>query len=128
MPIKQYVYVDGGDTTIHVSYDTDRETLQLYGVHNTAPLLLQNAAERKDPSNGFTRSREGACGRKIASIDPIVYRSWQQEFERIGGKRQADWVPDWRRFVMKKLAENPQYYTVDKLVSHNANEGSIIVK
>lgn len=127
MPLKQYAYVDG-DTTIHIRHDTDRGELHMFGVQNTAPLLLQNAQERKDPSNGFSRERQGAMGRKIASVDPVVYRTWQMEFEKTGGKNQGNWVPDWRTFLRKKLSENPQYYTVENLVTHNANDAHIVVK
>lgn len=128
MPIERYMYVDGSDTTVHVAYDPAKETIHMQTVHNSAPLVLQNAEERKDPRNGFSDSRQGACARKIASVDSVVYRQWQKEFERIGGKKQGDWVPDWRKFLQAKLAMNPQFMTVEKMVSHNVNEGRIIVK
>jgi len=127
MPLKQYAYVDG-DTTIHIRYDTVTEEMHMFGVQNTAPLLLQNAAERKDPSNGFSNDRQGATGRKIASVDPVVYRLWQVEFEKAGGKSQGNWTADWRAFLHKKLSENPQYYTVENLVTKNANDGHIVIK
>jgi hypothetical protein len=97
-------------------------------VHNSAPLVLQNAEDRKDPQNGFSSSRQGACARRIASVDSVVYRHWQKEFEQLGGKKQDDWVPDWRRFLKAKLEANPQFMTVEKMVSHSANDGRIIVK
>ncbi len=92
-------------------------------------VIADNIQAQKDPCNGFTRSREGAVGRKIASIPTSVFRSWQAEFERREGpKGHGDWVPDWKVFLRAKIDAHPEYRTVDKLLHVTPNASSVIVK
>lgn len=123
----QRVYNDG-DVTWYTEYDTLKKTLHMYGVRDLREHFASNAEERKDPNNGFSYSREGGLARKIASVDTIVYREWQREFERIGGKQQANWTADWRKFLMRKLAENPQHYTVERLKNEASDAGHVFIR
>lgn len=123
----QRVYSDG-DVTWYTEYDPLKKTLNLYGVKDMREHYAYTALSRKDPKNGFSHSREGAFARKIAAVDVNDYRSWQREFERIGGKQQARWVEDWQKFLKRKLEANPRNLTVDRLVSKNANDGHVIVR
>lgn len=123
----QRAYVDG-DTTWYADYDEKKRTLNLYGVKDLGYIFKANAEARKDPNNGFSKSREGALARKVASVDMDVYRSWQIEFEKMGGKKQDKWVEDWNKFYDKKLRENPCFYTVDALRHFGPSDGHIIVK
>jgi hypothetical protein len=87
-------------------------------------VLLQNRDEQKREQ----KIREGALGRKIGSIPSSVYRTWQMEFERIGGKSQDDWTGDWRVFLWRKLEMNPEYRTVARLKTQGPADGHILVK
>lgn len=123
----QRIYHDG-DVTWFTEYDPLKKTLNLYGVKDMREHYAYTAFSRKDPANGFSQSREGAFGRKIAAVDVNDYRSWQREFERIGGKQQDRWVEDWQKFLKKKLAADPRNLTVDKLVNKSANDGHVVIR
>ena len=71
---------------------------------------------------------EGAMGRKIASIPTSVFRSWQEEFEKQGGKKQDNWTHDWKSFLWRKIQEHPQFRTVDKLLHVGPADGHVFVR
>lgn len=87
--------------------------------------IAQNLLEQKNPQ----KSKEGAFGRKIASIPITVYRQWQKEFDQTGARTDGGkWGNDWKKFLRKKISENPQFRTVDKLLHITPNPGHTIIK
>jgi hypothetical protein len=88
-------------------------------------VIQGNILDQKDAGNGFTRER---TMRRVAAVPATVFRQWQKEFERIGGKNQIHWTDDWRKFRDKKLAAHPEFRTVDKMLHVTPNAGSILVK
>jgi len=121
------VYDDDG-MLITVEYDKKTEKLHIRTHEYVAPLVDQNNEDKLDPSNGFTRSREGVFGRRIGAPSTSQYRQWQMEFERNGGKQQDNWVPDWQKFLRKKLETNDDARTVRKLRTVSPNEKHVLIK
>lgn len=87
-------------------------------------VLAQNLEEQKREQ----KISEGALGRKIGSIPCSVFRSWQIEFEQIGGKSQNDWTADWRTFLWRKLQLHPEYRTVARLKTEGPADGHILIR
>ena len=121
------VYEEDG-MYITAEYDKKTETLHVRTHEYVTPLINQNHEDKKDPTNGFTQSRQGAFGRRIGAPSAIKYRQWQREFERMGGKTHDNWVPDWQRFLYKKLAIDDESRTVKKLRTVSPNEKHVLVK
>lgn len=88
-------------------------------------VIQDNILDQKDVGNGFT---QGRTMRRVASIPATVFRQWQLEFERTGGKLQPNWGNDWRKFRDKKIAANPEFRTVDKMLHVTPNATQIIIK
>ncbi|HSG28024.1 MAG TPA: hypothetical protein VLA34_06050, partial [Candidatus Krumholzibacterium sp.] len=69
--------------------------------------------------------KEGALGRKIASIPTSVYRAWEREFRQKGGNEKDK---DWKVFLWKKIETHPQFRTVAQLKTVAPNAGNIFVR
>lgn len=110
---------------IEADYDERTGKLDIKMAEYIGDVLQENIIGQKDPANGFTMNR---TMRKVASIPSTIFREWQMEFERIGGKRQTNWGNDWRKFRDRKLADHPEYRTVDKMLHVSPNAGNIVVK
>ena len=110
---------------IEGEWNEAKGTLSLKMAEYIGDVLLENIASRKEYGNGFT---EGRTMRKVASIPSAVFRQWQIEFEKMGGKNQIHWTDDWRKFREKKLADHPEYRTVDKMLHMTPSPGNIIIK
>ena len=116
------------DTYATADYNERTGVLHIRTHEYVLPVIEANRQSKKDPSNGFTQSREGALGRLIGRPSSTRYRQWQMEFERMGGKMQSNWVPDWQKFLRKKLKEDHDSRTVARLVNPGANDKHIIIK
>lgn len=110
---------------IEAEYNERTGVLNLQMAEWIGDVLVDNLLDQKDPRNGFTQDR---TMRRVASVPISVFREWQIEFERIGGKRQLHWQDDWRKFREKKLADHPEYRTVDKMLHVTPHAGNILVK
>lgn len=110
---------------IEGEYDDRTGVLSLKCAENITAEINDNLMAQQDPNNGFSAGR---TMRRVASIPISVFRSWQIEFERMGGKNQLHWTDDWRKFREKKLADHPEYRTVDKMLHVTPNSGNIIIK
>jgi hypothetical protein len=121
------VYIEDG-MYITAEYDPKKESLHIRTHEYVAPLINQNHEDKKDPRNGFGATREGALGRRIGAPSILTYRAWQREFERIGGKQHENWVPDWQKFLRKKLELDDDSRTVKKLRTVAASEKHVIIK
>lgn len=107
------------------NYDERKGVLSLRTLDYHNDVVMDNLLDQKDSSNGFSAGR---TMRRVASVPTEVFYGWQREFERIGGKKQSNWTHDWRLFRDKKIAENPQFRNVDKLLHVTPNSGNIIIK
>ena len=110
---------------IEGEYNEAKGTLSLKMAEYIGDVLAENIIDRKSDGNGFSAGR---TMRKVASIPTAVFRQWQIEFEKMGGKQQIHWTDDWRKFREKKLAAHPEYRTVDKMLHYTPSPGNIIIK
>ena len=110
---------------IEAEWNERKGTLELKMAEHIGNVLVDNLLSQKDGGNGFT---SGRTMRKVASIPTSVFREWQIEFEKIGGKNQLNWPDDWRKFRDRKLSEHPEYRTVDKMLHTTPYPTQIIVK
>lgn len=110
---------------IEAEWNERKGTLELKMAEYIGDVLVENLLSQKDGGNGFTAGR---TMRKVASIPTSVFREWQVEFEKIGGKTQLNWSDDWRKFRDKKLADHPEYRSVDKMLHVGPADGHIIIK
>lgn len=110
---------------IEAEYSERTGKLELKCAELIGDVLQGNILDQKDPGNGFSAGR---TMRKVASIPTSVFAEWQREFDKIGGKQQTHWSNDWRKFRDKKLAEHPEYRTVDKMLHVTPHDGHIIVR
>ena len=84
--------------------------------------------ENRQAQKQQEKIKEGAMGRKIASIPVPVYKQWQKEFTQIGGKQQDKWTEDWKVFLRKKIDAHPEFRTVDKMLHVTPYMGHTIIK
>ncbi len=110
---------------IEGEYDERTGVLSLRCAEFIGTEIAENIIDQKDPGNGFSAGR---TMRRVASIPTSVFRKWQIEFEKMGGKNQIHWTDDWRKFREKKLADHPEFRTVDKMLHVTPHAGNIIVK
>lgn len=89
-------------------------------------LVLDNEARQKDPANGFTANR---TMRQIGSIPLEVLLDYSRKFMREHGIgiHQLE-KADEQAILVAFLNDNPQYRTVERMKTTNANDGHIIVR
>ena len=87
---------------------------------NHAPLINDNEDQKKDPAKGFTPNRHF---QRLARVPPEVFHNWAI---RTG---YYDMDREQRKMAKYKfLKENPQWWTVENLVTKTPSDGHVILK
>jgi len=118
---------DGDNSWIDIDVNDNRNVVTCKRVEDIAPLLNENALLKEDPRNGFTDNRSF---RRVGSIPPTrVLRDVMPAMKKLELEYSGnDLVTARSKWYREYLNKHPEFRTVDKMVSHQANEGNIIIK
>jgi len=102
------------------SYYDDKGNLVWENIVDYAPTINENDDMQKTRNNGYTLER---TFRHIGQIPAEAFHRWAKQ----NSYYEMDKVQ--RNIAVRNyLKDNPQFATVESLVTHNVNDGHIIVK